>query len=153
MVHGRHHRHPQRGDVEKSRPQALVVVHDVEVVEPIGEQSGHPLAERLRFGEPGRPRGQQLLEIDARLDLAGPGDAERIGLAIEIEAGHLGEAHTRVHTIGIRLTREQFDLVAEFDQAAAQVAYVDALPATVCLAPVGQQGDAHRQITYPAGCI
>ncbi len=46
-------------------------------------------------GKSGRPRRQQLEQVDAGLDLVGPRNAERIGFAVEIEAGHLRQAHPR----------------------------------------------------------
>ena len=71
----------------------------------------------------------------------GPRGAERVGLAVEVQAGHLGQPHARVeHRVG--LPGEHLDVVAEGDQLAAEVAHVDALTAAVRLAAVGQQGDA-----------
>ena len=49
--------------------------------------------------------------------------------------------------LGIGLAGEHLDVVAEFDEAAGQVADVDPLPAAMGLAPVGQQSDAHSQLT------
>ena len=70
------------------------------------------------------------------MDLAGPRNPERIGLAVEVQAGHLGQPHPRVETLGIGLTGEHLDVVAELDETATQMADVDALPTTMRLAPV-----------------
>jgi hypothetical protein len=45
--------------------------------------------------------------------------------------------------VGVRLSGEDLDLVAESGELAAQVPDVDALAATVRLAPVGEESDAH----------
>ena len=67
--------------------------------------------------------------------------AERVGLAVEVEAGHLGQPDARVeHRVG--LAGEHLDVVAERGELAAEVAHVDTLTAAVRLAAVGQQGDA-----------
>ena len=147
VVHRGDHRHAQLGDLQQAGAEALVVVHDVEVVEALGQQPGGAQAERLGLGEAGRPGRQQLAQVDAGLDLAGPRDAERVRLAVEIEAGHLGQAHPRVEPLGVGLAGEHLDVVAEFDEPAGQVADVDPLPSAMGLAPVGQQRDAHGQLT------
>jgi hypothetical protein len=147
VVHGCHHRKTQPGDRQQTRAKALVVVDDVEVVEPLGEEPGSAQAERLRLGKTGRPRRQQLQQIDPRLDLVRPRDAERVGLAVQIQAGHLGQPHPRVEHLGVWLSGEHLDVVAEFDKPAGQMPDVDALAATMGFAPVGQQCDAHGQLT------
>ncbi|GLP73101.1 hypothetical protein TUM20983_02110 [Mycobacterium antarcticum] len=70
------------------------------------------------------------------MNLAGPRDAERIGLAVEVEARHLGQAHPRVETLGIGLAGEDLDVVAKLYETATQMADVDALPTTMRLASV-----------------
>ena len=67
--------------------------------------AGGAQAERLRLGEARRPRRQQLEQIDARLDLARPRDAERVGLAVQVQARHLGQPDPRVEPLGIGLAR------------------------------------------------
>ena len=80
-------------------------------------------------------------------DLAGPRNAEGVRFAVQVEAGHLGQPDPRVKHLGVGLPGEHLDVVAEFDQPARQMADVDTLPAAMGLAPVGQQGDAHGQLT------
>ncbi len=147
MVHGRHHRHAQFGDLQQPGAEALVVVDHVEVVEAVGQCACGAQAERLRLGESRRPGRQQLEQVDARLDLVGPRNAERVRLAVEIQARHLGQADPRIEAAGVRLAREHLDVVAEFDETAGQVADVDPLPAAMGLAPVRQQSDTHVQLT------
>ncbi len=73
-------------------------------------------------------------------------NAERIGFAVEVQTGHLGELHTRVEALGIRLTGEHLDVVTEVDETATQVADIHPLAAAMGLAAIGEQGDAHGQI-------
>ncbi len=122
-------------------------MYDVEVVAPVGEDPGSAQAEGLRFRKTCRPGRQQFQQIDPRLDLAWPRDAERVRLPVQIEAGHLGQPHPRIEHLGVGLAGEHLDVMAEFDKPAGQMADVDALPAAMGLAPVGQQGDAHGQLT------
>ena len=78
-------------------------------------------------------------------ELAEPGDPEGIGLAVEVEAGHRGEADALVH-IGPGLAGEHLDRVAESDQLTGEVAGVDTLTAAAWVAPIDEEGDAQ-----PAG--
>ena len=107
------------------------------------EQPDDARAEGLRLGEPGRAHGQELLDVDQVAELARPRHPERVGLAVEVQAGHLGQPDALVE-LGVRLAGEDLDLVPEGDQLAAQVPDVDALAAAVRLAAVGQQGDPQR---------
>ena len=80
-----------------------------------------------------------------------PRHPERVGLAVEVEARHLGQPDAVVE-LGVRLPGEHLDLVPERDQLAAEVPDVDALAAAVRLAAVGQQGDRARRtrpLTWP----
>ena len=138
---------PRSRDLQQPGAEALVVVDHVEVVEALGQHAGGAQAERLGLGESRRPGRQQFEQVDARLDLVGPRNAERVRLAVEVQAGHLGQAHPRVEALGVRLAGEHLDVVAEFDEPAGQVTDVDPLPAAMGLAPVGQQSDAHVQLT------
>ena len=147
MVHGRHHRQAEFRDLQQPGAEALVVMDHVEVLEAVGQRACGAKAERLRFGESRGPGRQQLEQVDARLDLGGPRDAERVRLPVEVEAGHFGQAHPRIEAAGVGLAREHLDVVAEFDETPGQVADVDPLPATVGLAPVRQQRDTHVQLT------
>ena len=47
--------------------------------------------------------------------------------------------HPRVESLGVGLAGEHLDVVAQFDQAPAEVPDVDALAAAVGLAAIGQQ--------------
>ena len=118
-------------------------MHHVEFAAALGQQPGGAQGERPRFGEAGGPRRQQLQHVDTVADLAWPGNTERVGFAVQIKAGHLGEPHPRIEQLGVGLAGEDLDVVAEFDKPAAEVADVDPLPAAVRLAAVGQHRDAH----------
>ncbi len=141
---------PSAAIVQQAGAEALVVVDDVELVAAVGQEPGDPHAEGLRLGEARRPGRQQLVQVDAVADLAGPRDPERVGLAVEVEAGHLGQPHPRVEAFGVGLTGEDLDVVTEIDQAAAEMADIHALPTAMRLASVGQQGDPHGQLTGTA---
>ncbi len=143
MMHGGHHRKTHRRNVKQPKPQALVVMDDVEVVAPVGEQSGGAQAERARLGESGRPHGGQLEKIDSVADFAGARNTEGIGFPVHVQARYFAKHYPRIEHVGIGLAGEHLDVVAEFDEAAAQVTDIDALSATVCFAAVGQQSDPH----------
>ncbi len=81
-------------------------------------------------------------------ELARMGDAERIGLAVEIEAGHRSEPDAVVD-LGPGLPGKDLDRVAEFDELAGQVARVDALATAARVAPVDEEGDPLAPV---AGC-
>ncbi len=143
MVHGRDHGHSGRGDFQQADTQALVVVHDVEIVQPIGQQAGGAQAEGARFGEARRPHSAQLEEVDAIPDLPGMRYAERVEFAVHVEAGYLGQHHSGIEFLGVGLTGKHLDVVSEFDQAPAQIPDVNPLAAAVRLAAIGQQRNPH----------
>jgi hypothetical protein len=130
---------------------ALVVVHEVEVVRPLGQQPGDPHGERPRLGEARRPHRQQFQQVNRVADLAGTRHPERVGLAVEIQAGHLGQPHPRIEQFRIGLAGEDLDVVAEVDQSAAEMAHVDALSAAMVLTAIGQQGNSHTQLLSADG--
>ena len=73
------------------------------------------------------------------------GDPERIGLAVEVQAGHLGQSDPRVEDLGIGLAGEHLHVMAQFHQARAEMADIDALATAVRLAAVRQQRNPHGQ--------
>ena len=101
--------------------------------------------ESAGLGKAGGPHGGQFEQVDAIADLAGPRHAERVGLAVEVQAGNLGQPHPGIEHLGVGLAGEHLDVVAQFDQTAAEVPHVDALSAAVGLAPIGQQRNSHTQ--------
>ncbi len=138
---------PAALDVQHPVAERLVVVDDVEVVEPLAQQPGGAQAEGAWLGEARGPHRGDLEKVDPVTDLAGPGSAERVRLAVQVQAGDLGEPHARVeHRVG--LPREHLDVVPEGDELAAQVPDVDALTTTVRLAAVGQQGYPHVDLRF-----
>jgi hypothetical protein len=136
-------RQPEAFDVEHAGTEHLVVVDDVEVVDPVGKEPGHPAGERPGLRESADAHGQELLDVDQVAELAQLGDAERIWLTVEVEAGNLGQPDAGVE-LGIGLPGEHLDLVAEVGELTAEMADIDALAAAVGLAPVGQECDTHR---------
>ena len=120
--------------------QALVVVDEIEVVPPTGQDLAGPEAEGPRFGEAGRAHHPELQGIEAGVELAELGDPERVGLAVEVEAGNRGEANPVVH-FGPRLAGEHLDGVAEGGEFPGQVAGIDPLATAAGVAPIHQKGD------------
>ena len=143
MVHGGDHGQAAGGDAQQPGAQTLVVVDDVELVAALREQSGGAQAERARLGEARGPHGGELQHVDAVADLAGARHAERIGLAVEVKAGHLGQPDPGIENLGVGLAGEDLDVMTQFDQPAAEVPNIDALSAAVCLAAIGQQRNPH----------
>ena len=78
----------------------------------------------------------------------GRGRAERVGLAVEIQARQPGERHAAVQ-LRVRLAAHHLDAVTELGQLAGERPDVDALAAAVRLAAVGQQCDAQRPSHAP----
>ena len=95
-------------------------MHDVELVGPREKQSCDPGAERAGFGESRGPHRRQFEQIDPVVDLTGARNPERIGFAVEVQAGHLGQPDPRVEDLGIGLAGENLHIVAQFDQAGAE---------------------------------
>ncbi len=126
---------------EQPRPEALVVMDDVEVADAILEHPADAMAPRARFGEPAAGHDQQFFEVDERLDLPRPRDPERVRLAVQVEGGHGGELHAVVEH-RIRRTAEDLDFMAEFDQRLGEIAGVDPLAARIRVAAVDQKGNA-----------
>ena len=150
VVDGGHHRQPELPlDVEDPVAQHLVVVDDVEVVDPVGSTratrvlnvfgSGNPAVHIVRNSSTStRSRNSRRLR-----------DPERVGLAVEVEAGHAGQQHAIVE-LGVGLAGEHLDGVTEPHQLTAEVPDVDALAAAMRLAAVGQQCDSHAAPPSPS---
>src|SRR5690606_35203251 len=129
------------GDAQQPGRERLVVVHDVEVAEPVAQQACGAQTEGARFGEDGGPHGGDLEDVDPVAVLARLRRAERIVVAVEIETGYLRERHAGVE-LGVRLAGEHLDGVSLGDEFATEMANVDPLAPTMRLAPVGQQSYA-----------
>ena len=97
---------------EQAGAQALVVVDEVEVVAPLGQQVPGPEAERVRLGEAGRAHDGELLEVDPVPELPRPRHPEGVAGPVEVEAGDLHQLG-RVVELGPGLAGEHFDVVAE----------------------------------------
>ncbi len=155
VVQGREQRPTVVDHSEDAVAEALVVVDEVEVVEPSREQSARAEGEGPRLGKTRRAHHRELQGRDGRRvevgEFADMGDAERIGLAVEIEARH-GRETDSVVDLGPGLACEDLDRVAERDQLTGQVAGVDALPATARVPAVDEEGDAQPTVGGLAGC-
>ena len=95
VVDRRDHRAGRRLQLEDPGAEHLVVVDDVEVAGPLLHQPRDPRAEGLRLGEPGRAHREELLDVDQVAELAQLRHPERVGLAVEVEARHLGQPRRR----------------------------------------------------------
>ena len=137
-------RQPHLLDLEHPVAEDLVVVGDVEVVDPVPQQPGDPGAERLGLGEAGHAHGGELLDVDPVPELRELGHPERVRLPVEVQARHLGEGHALVE-LRVGLAAEHLDGVAERHQLTTEVAQVDALAATVRLGAVRQHRYPHRR--------
>jgi len=143
-----HHRDPgaPRVTPQRQHPVAerLVVVHHVEVEQPAAQHPGGAEAEGERLGEARGPHHRHLERVHRVPDLVAARGPERVRLAVQVQARHLGQPHPGVQ-LRVGLPGEHLDPVAEGGQLAAEVAHVHALAAAVRLAAVRQQRDAHAR--------
>src|SRR5699024_3606521 len=117
--------------------ETLVVMDHIELVTAFGQDLGDAEAEGQWLGEARRPHHCQFQEIDGVAELARSRRPERIGCAVEVEAGYGCRANARIE-FRIRLAREDLDIVPVVDQRSTQVSHVDTLPTAVGRAPVRQ---------------
>ncbi len=120
---------------EQPVAERLVVVDDVELIAPAGEQPGGAQRERHRFRETAGPHRGDLEDVDRVPPLPQRRGPERVGLAIEVQARQLGERGTGVE-LGIGLAADHLDVVSQDGQLTRQVPDVDTLAAAVRLGPV-----------------
>ena len=145
VVHRGDHRQPELLDVEHAVAEHLVVVDDVEVVDPVA-RAAVPPAERTSWA-PGSRAVHMVRNSSTSIrsrNSRGLGHPEGVGLAVEVQAGDLRQPDAGIE-LGVGLPGEHLDLVAEVRQLTAQVADVDALAPAMGLAPVGQQCDTQRR--------
>ena len=143
MVDAGDQRDPRPLDVEHPVTQDLIVMGDVEITRSLGKEFGHSGAKSAGLGKSSCAHGQELTYVGEVAEFAGLGDPERVWLAVQVKARHLGQGNPFIE-LGIGLTREDLDAVTQFHQLAAEMSDVDPLAAAVRLAPIGQQRDAHR---------
>ncbi len=94
--------------------------------------------EGARLREAGRAHDRQLERVVAIPDLPGMGDAEGIGVPVEVEPGERGEADPLVE-LRPRLSRQDLHGVTETAQLAGQVPRVHALAAAARVSPIGEE--------------
>ncbi len=121
--------------------QTLVVVDDVEVPPSGVEHLDDALGEREGLAKAGAHHDRELGDVGEGGELAWGGHAKRVGVTVEVEAGHRGEAHALIQ-FGPGRTSEDLDTVAERDEFAGQVTGVDALSSAAGVTPVDQEGHA-----------
>ena len=148
----------QRGaDVaQQAVAERLVVVDDVELAAPGRADGGGRAGEKVSgSGKPPVHMVATSSGVDPVAVLAAPRGAERVGLAVQVEAGQLGEAvDARAglvvqHRVG--LGADDLDAVAEPGELAREVAYVDALAAAERVPLVGEERDAQRSLAVRGG--
>ena len=135
VVDRREQRKPTAFQIEDARGEGLVVVQDVEVLEPPAQQPGQPRAEHPRLRETTAAHDQVLQDVQVRVELARMWAMEAVRVPVEVQARHPGQRDTRIE-IGVRRAAEHLDAVPQGDQLSGQVAHVHALPARVRLGAV-----------------
>ncbi len=126
---------------EHAGAQALVVVHDIELVAtPREELAG---AQRVGQGLPeaGRAHDGEFGPVLPGGELAPVRDPEGIRLAVEVEAADRREPDALVE-VGPGRAGEDLDGVAEGHQLTGQVSGVDPLSAATGVPPINEEGDA-----------
>lgn len=116
------------GAAEQAVAEGLVVVDDIELVAAGGEVAPGPQREGQRLGEAAGPHRADLKGVDPVPVLAALRRTERVRLAVEVQAGQLGQGHPVVDD-GVGLGADDLDGVAEAGEFAREVAYIDALSA------------------------
>lgn len=142
---------------EESVSEGLVVVDDVEVAAAGGEGAAGAQREGQRLREAAGPHGGDLQGVDPVPVLLALRGAERVGLAVEVEAGDLGERDALVER-GVRLGAEDLDAVAEPGELTGEVPDVDALAAAERVPLVREESDPQRTVTarrdtLPGACL
>ncbi len=141
MVQGGEQRPPVRDHAEHAGAEALVVVHHVEVVASLRQQLAGPQREGERLAEAGRAHDGELQPVLARGELAPVRDAERVRVAVEVQASHGGEPHPLVE-LGPGRACEDLDRVAERHQLAGQMTRVNTLATAARIAPIDEERHA-----------
>lgn len=141
-----------RADVaQQAVSQGLVVVHDVEVAAAGAQQAAGAQREGQRLGEAAGPHRPHFQGVDPVAVLVASGRAEGVGLAVEVEAGELGEGQPAgvlraLVEDGVGLGSDDLDAVAEAGQLAGEMTYVDALAAAERVPFIGEKRDVERSL-------
>jgi hypothetical protein len=137
-----------QGQAEPFQPehavgQHLVVMDQVELGAAAAQFTQRAQAERQRLGKRAGLHGGELEHVDPVPVLRQPRRPERVLIGVQVQAGQLAQ-HRPGLQLGVGLTGEHLDVMAQRCQLAGQVTQVDALATAVRLAAVGQQRDAQR---------
>lgn len=138
-------------DAEDAVAEALVVVHQVEVVRALAQRLEHSDAEAERLAERALQVREHLGSIALALDLPVAGETAGIVVVPEIETGQLVQRHPLVEH-GVGLPAEDLDGVPQIYQRLGEVACVHALTTHVGLAAVGEVGDLQRRLGVETLC-
>lgn len=121
-------------------------MHDVELTAAGAQMAAGAQGERQGLREASGPHGGDLEGVDPVAVLVAPGGAEGVRGAVEVEAGQLGQGRAVVALVedGVRLGADDLDAVAEPDQFAGEVPYVDTLAAAERVPLIGEERDVER---------
>ena len=100
VVDGGQHRQAHALDAEQAVAEALVVLHEVEVVDPAAQVLAGPHAEGQRLGEGAERERGDLDPVAQRLELPEARHPHREVVVVDVEAGQLDAAGTRSSRIG-----------------------------------------------------
>ena len=108
--------------------------------------------ERPRLGKPAGPHRRHFEGVDPVAVLAALRRAEGVRLAVEVEAGQLGEGEAvavgRVHRVQHRigLGADHLDAVTEADELTREMPYVDTLAPAERVPLIGEERDVERSL-------
>ncbi len=145
-----------RADVaQQAVAQGLVVVDDVELTAPGAQMPAGAQREGQRLGEAAGPHGPDLQGVDPVPVLVPLRGAEGVGLAVEVEAGQLGEGEAGVALVedGVRLGADDLHAVAEAGQLPREVPHVDALAPAERVPFIGEERDVERSSAVGSGFL
>ena len=124
-------------DLQDPVAKTLVVVDEIEFRRARKQIALGPRTECHRLGKDAGEVLRHLEQVVTVLDLPEARNTTGVVVVEGVEAGKLGQRNPFVEH-GVRLPAEDFDRVSEVRQRLRQVAGVDALPADVGLAAIGQ---------------
>ncbi len=148
--------HQGRADVtQQAVAEGLVVVDHVELAAPGAQMAAGAQREGQGLGEAAGPHRRDFQRVDPVAVLAAPGRAEGVRLAVQVEAGQLGEAQAVVALVEhrVRLGADDLDPVAEAGQFTGEVPDVDALTTAERVPFIGEERDVERSQAVGSGVL
>lgn len=123
--------------------KTLVIVDDI-ILLPVSLQIIiSPDAESIRFGKPARTHGQKFVHIQRIHQGARVAHPKGMFDIIKIQAGKSMQTHRWIQ-MRIRRSRQHIDFMPQITECLTQIFDVYSLPATIGIAPVGQQTNFQR---------